>query len=470
MKLKTVSTLGLLACSLIASGIEKHTAKDLPPSAVLGKTAKFTLDGVISEDEIRNSVGMYGFCNLNSGFKIFPADANFYVGTDGKNVYIAGKCETSPKGILQRMSKGNKGLRVFKDDNYELVFSPNPEKNPADFYRLMLNNKGAYYCSARKDGVQIVWTPSFSCKGTVKDNFWSFEVLIPLKQFGINEWSVPAEFPLLTADYLRSNGIRVIPGSSFFPKREFKTSAEEKKLARAMQITQESMMLTKEILHQAVIRKNSKLYYRKKLLTSELLRMEIEGFLKAHGFTAARTITAHGTQCSQPHNVGSGPILAGETIVVDIFPRDDESGYWGDMTRTFVKGEPLPVVKRAYDAVLAASAAAEKMIRAGVIAADVHKKAAEIMGNAGFVTGKTPDGIPCGFIHGLGHGVGLEIHEAPRVSPANPTPLKKGQVISNEPGLYHPSWGGIRLEDVLIVTESGSRNFYSMPKTLSPDE
>ena len=196
MNLKTVSTLGLLACSLIASGIEKHTAKDLPPSAVLGKTAKFTLDGVIAEDEIRNSVGMYGFCNLNNGYKIYPADANFYVGTDGKNIYIAGKCETSPKGILQRMSKGNKGLRVFKDDNYELVFSPNPEKNPADFYRLMLNNKGAYYCSARKDGVQIVWTPSFSCKGTVKDNFWSFEVLIPLKQFGINEWKDGQTFGL----------------------------------------------------------------------------------------------------------------------------------------------------------------------------------------------------------------------------------------------------------------------------------
>lgn len=324
-------------------------------------------------------------------------------------------------------------------------------------------------CSQAKKKVRVLLREEFFRK---EDKTRSDDLLLLRisEQFGINEWSVPAEFPLLTADYLRSNGIRVIPGSSFFPKREFKTSAEEKKLARAMQITQESMMLTKEILHQAVIRKHSKLYYRKKLLTSELLRMEIEGFLKAHGFTAARTITAHGTQCSQPHNVGSGPILAGETIVVDIFPRDDESGYWGDMTRTFVKGEPLPVVKRAYDAVLAASAAAEKMIRAGVIAADVHKKAAEIMGNAGFVTGKTPDGIPCGFIHGLGHGVGLEIHEAPRVSPANPTPLKKGQVISNEPGLYHPSWGGIRLEDVLIVTESGSRNFYSMPKTLSPDE
>ena len=285
-------------------------------------------------------------------------------------------------------------------------------------------------------------------------------------KYGISSWEVPEDFPVFIADQLRKNGIEVLPEPDFFPERECKKSAEIKKIARAMSVTQEAMMLAKEMIQQSVIRKNMMLYYGKKVLTSEWMRMEIEGFLKARGFTASRTITAHGTQCSQPHNIGSGPILAGETVVVDIFPRDDETGYWGDMTRTFVKGEPLPVVKRAYEAVLAASQEAEKMIRAGVIAADVHNKAKEIMANAGFKTGKTTDGIPCGFIHGLGHGVGLEIHEAPRVSPANKAPLKKGQVISNEPGLYHPSWGGIRLEDVLAVTENGSRNFYIMPKDM----
>jgi Xaa-Pro aminopeptidase len=252
----------------------------------------------------------------------------------------------------------------------------------------------------------------------------------------------------------------------FFPKREFKNMAEIKKIARSMAATEQAMMLAKEILAQASIGKNMTLRHGKTIVTSEFLRMEIEGFLKARGFTASQTITAHGPQCSQPHNTGSGPILAGETVVVDIFPRDDESGYWGDMTRTFVKGEPLPVVKRAYEAVLEASQAAERMIRSGVIAAEVHNKAKEIMANAGFKTGKNNDGIPCGFIHGLGHGVGLEIHEAPRVSPANPKPLRKGQVISNEPGLYHPSWGGIRLEDVLVVKDDGVRNFFTMSKEL----
>ena len=317
--------------------------------------------------------------------------------------------------------------------------------------------------------VQVLPRESFFARQE-KERSDEFLLLRISEKYGIREWTVPADFPLAYADFLRGSGIAVVPCSGFFPKREFKTAPELKKLAKAMTATQDSMILAKNILRDSVIGKGAVLFYRKKPLTSEILRMEIEGYLKSRGFTASRTITAHGAQCAQPHNAGSGPILAGETVVIDIFPRDDETGYWGDMTRTFVKGEPLPVVKRAFNAVLKASQAAERMIRAGICAAEVHKTAGTIMRNAGFSTGKTREGVPCGFIHGLGHGVGLEIHEAPRVSPANPNPLRKGQVISNEPGLYHPSWGGIRLEDVLAVTETGSVNFYTMPKTLSPDE
>lgn len=320
-------------------------------------------------------------------------------------------------------------------------------------------------CVQAKKNVRVLPLEEFFTK---EDKFKTDSLLIRRisEKYGISQWMVPEDFPIAIADILRKNNINVNPSGNFFPKRECKNASEIKKIARAMAATEDAMNLAKEILKHSVVGKNMVLHYDKKIVTSEFLRMEIEGFLKARGFTASRTITAHGTQCSQPHNVGSGPILAGETVVVDIFPRDDETGYWGDMTRTFVKGEPLPVVKRAYEAVLTASQAAEKMIRAGVIAAEVHNKAKAIMAKAGFETGKNKDGIPCGFIHGLGHGVGLEIHEAPRVSPANPGPLKKGQVISNEPGLYHPAWGGIRLEDVLVVTGDGSKNFYTMPKDM----
>ena len=144
--------------------------------------------------------------------------------------------------------------------------------------------------------------------------------------------------------------------------------------------------------------------------------------------------------------------------------RSDASGYWGDMTRTFLKGKAPKSVMRAYNAVKKASETAMSMIRAGVIAADVHIAASETMAGLGFQTGRGRDGMPCGFIHGLGHGVGLEIHEGPRVSPLNRKPLQSGNVISVEPGLYYPEWGGIRLEDLVVVTKDGYRNFNSMEK------
>ena len=182
------------------------------------------------------------------------------------------------------------------------------------------------------------------------------------------------------------------------------------------------------------------------------------------GYTASRTIIACGIQCAAPHNIGSGPVKAGEPVVADIFPRSDASGYWGDMTRTFLKGKAPKSLMRAYNAVKKASETAMSMIRAGVIAADVHTAASETMAELGFRTGRGRDGMPCGFIHGLGHGVGLEIHEGPRVSPLNRKPLRSGNVISVEPGLYYPEWGGIRLEDLVVVTKDGYRNFNSMEK------
>jgi Xaa-Pro aminopeptidase len=153
-------------------------------------------------------------------------------------------------------------------------------------------------------------------------------------------------------------------------------------------------------------------------------------------------------------------------VVADIFPRSDRTGYWGDMTRTFVKGKASEIVRKAFDAVKQASEESLKMLKAGVPGADVHRTAARTMENLGFRTGRDANGIPCGFIHGLGHGVGLDIHENPRLSPANPNPLAAGSVVSVEPGLYDPSWGGIRLEDLVLVTEDGYENFCTMPKEL----
>ncbi len=315
-------------------------------------------------------------------------------------------------------------------------------------------------------GVQV-----FSREEFLEDNSSDRSDLAVLRnlteKLEIQKWDVPSDFPLALADALRENGIAVnAVADPFFPKRQIKTAAELKKIAEAERVTEESMCYARDLLREAKVNSKGVLMRGKSVFTCEMLRAEIEGFLKSRGYTASQTITACGPDASQPHNLGYGPIMAGKPIVVDIFPRSDATGYWGDMTRTFCKGFAEPVVRKAFYSVQKASELALKMIRDGVCAADVHRAAAESMASDGFQTGHTKEGLPCGFIHGLGHGLGLEIHEGPRVSPLNRKPLKKGNVISVEPGLYHPSWGGIRLEDIVAVTENGCRNFNKMEKEL----
>lgn len=288
------------------------------------------------------------------------------------------------------------------------------------------------------------------------------------RRLGVTEWQVPARFGLADAQDLLQAGIRLECSRNvpLFPERMCKTRPELAAIRKSVQATEEMMRLLHSMLSEAKVNAGGFLELGGTLLTSEFLRAELEGNFKKMGYSASRTIIAHGPQGAEPHNIGSGPIRKGEPVVADIFPRSDETGYWGDMTRTFVKGKASPVVRKAFNAVLKASEAAKKVLRAGVIASDVHEAACEVLRSSGFQTGRTKEGLPCGFFHGLGHGVGLEIHEAPRVSPLNPKPLRAGNVISVEPGLYYPEWGGIRLEDLAVITRDSWRNFNTMEMEL----
>ncbi|MBP5183183.1 MAG: aminopeptidase P family protein, partial [Lentisphaeria bacterium] len=229
---------------------------------------------------------------------------------------------------------------------------------------------------------------------------------------------------------------------------------------------EEIMGALREMIREAKIGSSGVLELAGKVLTSEDLRRELEGNFKKMGFTANHTIIACGKDASAPHKTGQGPLRAHETIVADIFPRSDGTGYWGDMTRTFVKGKAPKEVKKAFKAVLGASKAVFKVLRAGATGAGVHAVASEYLKEAGFVTGKDANALPCGFFHGLGHGVGLEIHEGPRLSPLNPKKLSAGNVVSVEPGLYYADWGGIRLEDLAVVREEGAEDLNGMDMTL----
>ena len=176
----------------------------------------------------------------------------------------------------------------------------------------------------------------------------------------------------------------------------------------------------------------------------------------------AGTIAAPGPQGADPHCQGYGPIHAEEPIVMDVFPRDARTGYFGDLTRTVVKGTAPDIVRKTFETVRDAQQLAFGMIRAGVPGTDPHLAVEEFFKKSGYETDR--NSTPArGFFHGLGHGIGLEIHEEPRLSLSCKEPLQAGNVVTVEPGLYYPEWGGIRIEDDVLVTENGCEKLSTLP-------
>jgi Xaa-Pro aminopeptidase len=292
-----------------------------------------------------------------------------------------------------------------------------------------------------------------------------------LKKFGAegSPVTVPPHFGVAYADELRARGIKIEPdGRLFADLRRVKMQEEVSHIEEAQRALEEACAHAADVLEEAEIASDGTLRWRGETLTSELLRSEIDVELLRRGCAAEEgTITAGGPQAADPHERGSGPLKAGETIIIDIFPRSQTSRYYADMTRTFVKGEPDDELQNMYDAVLEAQETALSMIKAGVNGRDVHDKVSDILHEKGYKTGKHDQkpGEPLteGFFHGTGHGVGLEVHEAPRVSTVDEK-LRAGDVVTVEPGLYQPGLGGVRIEDLVVVTESGCRNLTRFPK------
>ncbi len=174
---------------------------------------------------------------------------------------------------------------------------------------------------------------------------------------------------------------------------------------------------------------------------------------------------AAGDHVCDPHNSGEGPLPADKSIIIDIFPRHVRNHYWGDMTRTVVKGRPSPELAALHKSVLQSQQEAIARIHPGATGAEIHQHVQECFRKAGHVTERR-NGAMCGFFHGTGHGIGLDIHESPRLS-KNGRELEQGMVITVEPGLYYPGIGGVRIEDVVVVTEDGCRNLNAAPRELT---
>jgi len=282
------------------------------------------------------------------------------------------------------------------------------------------------------------------------------------KERKVRTLQVPSYFPIRQAEILKKKGYRIEPvPDPFFPEREIKSAEEKKYIVESLRATERGIEAAIEVLQRAKIKKG-KIYRNGTPLTSEELRKVIEMKMMELGAIGQHTIVACGRQAADPHCRGFGPLYANQTIVLDVFPKSARTGYHGDITRTVLKGRASKTLKKMYAAVRQAQENGIKTIRAGVDASKVHGIVSQTMEQQGFKTGYIR-GKPQGFIHSTGHGLGLDIHEAPRVSRLSNI-LKKGNVVTVEPGLYYDDLGGIRIEDVVYVTNGGCEVLTKIPK------
>ena len=284
-----------------------------------------------------------------------------------------------------------------------------------------------------------------------------------LRKRRVKRAEVPADFPLGLAVALREAGIQVTPVDGLFHSaREFKAAAEVKKLERAIELTETGLARAHEVLRTAEIKPGRKLVWGGKPLTSEILRAEIDCAILRAGGTPTSSIVAGGDQACDPHHRGSGPLKANSLIILDVFPRDGASGFYGDLTRTVVRGKASTAQRKLWETVLEAEELALRGIAPGKSGQELQASVKTFFKDRGYPT-EEKDGQWTGFFHGLGHGLGLEVHESLRIGA---TEFKVGQVLTVEPGLYFPGIGGARHEDDGIVTETGFKVLSNFPKVL----
>lgn len=285
-----------------------------------------------------------------------------------------------------------------------------------------------------------------------------------VKKYATSRVVVPETFPLGLARALEENGLslKVVEGI-FYPQRMLKSAEEVRKIERALRITEVGMERAHEILKATTFGKRNQLLWCGKPLTSARLRQEVEMTLyAAGGLPEGQSIIAGGKQAYDPHGKGDGPLYANQLIIIDLFPRDAATGFYGDITRTVVRGRAPEAQRHLWETCLQGQKNVLKKLRPGSLGSPIYEELQQFFTQKGYPK-EIKNGHWSGFFHSTGHGLGLEVHELPRFESATFTP---GNVLTIEPGLYVPGIGGVRHEDVVLITKTGYRQLTRFPKQL----
>lgn len=278
------------------------------------------------------------------------------------------------------------------------------------------------------------------------------------------EIGVPHSFPYYLARHLNDGDRSLEPFKSpIAGLREVKSLEEIGAIEEASRAAETAIKTAIEFLESSRV-EDGMLYADEEQVTSEMVRGLMEQWLAGRGYDSDQIIVAPGEESANPHWRGEGPIEEGVPIVIDVFPRNKATRYYSDMTRTISVGQPDTRIIEMYEAVEEALCAGISAVEPGVRGSEVHDVVNDVLEARGFDTLR--QGKDVGFIHTTGHGVGLAVHEDPSLSPSGKDELRAGNVVTIEPGLYYPGLGGVRLEDVILVTESGHRVITSFERRL----
>ena len=294
-----------------------------------------------------------------------------------------------------------------------------------------------------------------------------------LDRYGVRELIVPDWLPVALADRIRAEGIELdVRGELMAERRRSKSAADLASTIEAQRVTSASMELIRSLLRASTPDADGALMLDGSPLTSERVQGEIRVLWAREGCEGETPIVAGGVQSADGHELGRGPLRAGEPIVCDLFPRHTAGRHHADMTRTFCVGEPPAQLVEMHAAACAALEEARSQLRPGVLGSDLNRRMCEVLRDHGHGSQLFPresiEGAKSSVCdHSLGHGVGLEIHEQPMLGRSGHSPLVVGDVVTIEPGLYDPAFGGVRVEDLCVITESGATTLTSFPFGLS---